>query len=78
MFEQTSAALVAATTEAVDTLRALLLAESEQARATAARAILSLALPWRGAVEVEVEAQLADLREQVAQLNAGPNVRRLR
>ncbi len=77
LFDRAAARLASVATAAVDALAGLMQgADTDAARVSAARAILTLALPWRGAVEVE--AQLAQLREQVAQLNAGPNVRRLR
>ncbi len=77
LFDRAAARLTSVATAAVDALAGLMQgADTDAARVSAARAILTLALPWRGAVEVE--AQLAQLREQVAQLNAGPNVRRLR
>ena len=74
---QTAARLAAVATAAVDALAHLMLsADADAARVSAARAILTLALPWRGAVEVET--QLAELRQQVAEINAGSNVRRLK
>ena len=74
-FDAAAARLASVATAAVDALAQLMVsADTDAARVSAARAVLTLALPWRGAVEVET--QLAELREQVAQLNA-PNVRRL-
>ena len=76
-FDAAAARLAAVATAAVAALAHLMhSADTDAARVSAARAVLTLALPWRGAVDVE--AQLAELREQVAQINAGPTVRRLR
>ncbi len=63
--------LVDAAVEAVNELRALMrYADSDPARVSAARAILTLAPVWRDSVEIE--SRLATLAERVDQLTADP------
>ncbi len=64
MFTRTSALLVDAAVEAVAQLRHLMRsADSDPARVSAARALVTLAPVWRDAVEIE--ARLAELSERV-------------
>ncbi len=64
MFTRTAALLVDAAVEAVAQLRHLMRsADSDPARVSAARALVTLAPVWRDAVEIE--ARLAELSERV-------------
>ncbi len=63
--------LVDAAVEAVGELRVLMrFADSDAARVSAARALVTLAPVWRDAVEVE--ARLTELAERVERLTAHP------
>ncbi len=63
-FTRTAALLVDAAVEAVGELRHLMRsADSDPARVTAARALVTLAPVWRDAVEIE--SRLAELTERV-------------
>ncbi len=63
-FTRTAALLVDAAVEAVTELRRLMCtADSDPARVTAARAILTLAPTWHDAIEIE--SRLAELAERV-------------
>ncbi len=70
-FTRTAALLVDGAAEAVGELRRLMqTADSDAARVTAARALVTLAPTWRDAVEIE--ARLAELTERVDWLTTDP------
>ncbi len=70
-FTRTAALLVDGAAEAVAQLRDLMrTADSDAARVSAARAVLTLAPTWRDAVEIE--SRVAELAERVDKLTADP------